>query len=327
MHNFQRTSFAGIPRSYLLLALILIVLLANTWLLFFYHLPGKSYFWVTLHDSGHSLVFLALTLCLALIIHRLLKQQAKLKTSILAAAISLSFGAAVEILQSKVGRQASWFDFSMDMLGTLAGLSLYQAIYARRKRVRVLLLSISAVLIAVSLSKPFKLAVAQSVRSKAFPLIADFDDYWLNQYFIPMSGAALSVVDAPNTWQNNQTKVLRVQMQPAPWPGVEIREVERDWTGFKALSFEAYNPAEHTVKIVVRVHDQQHNLKHRDRFNKTVKLAPGYNLIEFPLSAVEQAPKGREMNMKRIRAVMFYSYKLKAPRELYLDNIQLHPSE
>ncbi len=313
-------------RKALLSSLLALVLLANTWVLLYYQLPGSSYLWSTLHNAGHSLVFLGLTLSLALIIHRLLGARRLTKTSLIAALLSLIFGAVVELIQSRVGREASWSDFALDLLGVAAALCFYRGIYVSRKRARALLFSLCALLLFFSLVKPIKLAVAQQVRQSNFPQIAGFESYWLNQYLKPMYGAKLSVIDASAFWHGKQSQVLKIEMQAAPWPGVMIREVEPDWSGFTKFSFEAFNPTQNPVKIVIRIHDRQHNGRHSDRFNRTISLAPGANLIQLSLSSVKEAPRGREMDMHNIRTIMFYSYQLKAPQVLYLDDIHLSPS-
>ncbi|WP_083608255.1 VanZ family protein [Teredinibacter haidensis] len=309
-------------RLFLGFFLLLVVIGLNSWLLFYYKLPGKNFFWSALHNSGHDLVFLGLAFLLSLILHYFVVNRKLTRAAAYSLVLSLVFGAAVELLQAQVGREASWDDFRLDAAGSLAGVCVYLAIYWCHWR-RYVAIVLCILLLGISLIEPIKWRLAEEYREDAFPVLADFDNDWLNLYVRPAYQASLSFVAAPAKWKGNNTVVAKLALRPAPWPGLHLAEVERDWRGYKTFSFEVFNPQSEPVKLVTRVHDRSHNNKHNDRFNRTYTLAPGYQKIEIPIAKIMSAPKGRDMRMDRVRAVMFYSYKLQEEQILYFDNIRL----
>ncbi|WP_045859304.1 VanZ family protein [Teredinibacter purpureus] len=312
------------PRK-LCIGTILLVLVVglNSWLLFFYKLPGTNLFWSALQNAGHALLFLGLSLSVSFIFHYYVFNQRKRFVVGFTIASCLIFGGGVELIQSQVGREASWSDFWLDLAGTLSGVSLYfVALLAGWKKLPFLIAS--GVLMSLSLAEATKWRLGEYYREKAFPVIADFDNDWLNIYAYAAYNGVLEFVPAPVGWHNNTSVAARLMMKPAPWPGMTLREVRRDWSGYESFSFDVYNPQPSDVMLVMRIHDEAHKNKHNDRFNRTIMLAPGAHHIEIPLVKVKLAPKDREMNMQRIETVMFYSYQLETELILYFDNVRLY---
>lgn len=295
---------------------------ANAWLLFFYQLPGRNFFWSSLHNAGHSLIFLGFSLSLCLIFHHCLFGKRARPVILVTIIVSLVFGAAVEVVQSKVGRDASWSDFELDALGTAAGVAFYLAIY-QRGWWRLTSAVVFIVALVVSLAEPFTWRAAEIYRGRAFPVLLDFDNPWLNRYVKPKYHAQLQLTSAPDGWQGNITQVGRVDFNPGSWPGITIEEVFSDWRAWHEMSFDVFNPSSKAVKLVVRIHDDKHNNRHKDRFNRTYTVQPGLRHYSISLIDVREAPEAREMDMRRIETVMFYSYKVSNEITLYFDNITL----
>lgn len=304
------------------LGFIVTIIVANAWLLFFYQLPGRNFFWSSLHNAGHSLVFLGLSLSLCLILHYFLFAKRAKPAILVTVIVSLVFGAAVEIVQSKVGRDASWSDFELDVLGTVAGVAFYLAIYQRGWR-RLITVAVFIAVLVVSLREPVTWRIAEIYRSRAFPVLLDFDNPWLNRYVKSKSHAQLLLTSAPAGWLGNPTQVGRVDFNPGSWPGISIEEVHRDWHSWREMSFEVFNPGSKPVTLVVRIHDDVHNNMHKDRFNRTYTVQPGLHHYHIPLIDVREAPEGRQMDMRRIVTVMFYSYKVSNEITLYFDHVAL----
>jgi len=305
----------------LLLAILLSVVLVITWLLFIFHPRQSTYFITTLFDAGHALLFFALALSLSLVSRRFMGRFL-LANAALAVVLSCAFGAAAELLQAQVGRDSSWSDFYVDVYGSIAGAAFFLFFYLRSLwRFGYLLLSAALLIWAFKL--PVILGYANSIRVDRFPVIADFDDFWLNRYLRTMQNAKYAFVPAPEGWRGNDSKVLWVRFHPAAWPGIQISEVEPNWQGYDLLTLEIFNPGTKNVNLVVRIHDRWHNNRFHDRYSKTFYIRPGYQRLAIPLQQVKSAPKGREMDMQNIRAVMFYSYKVQTEHELYFDNVRL----
>lgn len=309
--------------SHQLTATGLLVVLAgfNLWLLLVYRLPGKTVFWRALHDAGHGLIFLLLSLLLCLIFHTFLLRHT-LRVAIAALLISLAFGGLVELIQPQFGRSGTWSDFWLDLLGTCAGISLYlSSVVSGFFRWCFLMLAIG--LIWFDLATPMAIHWAEQERNARFPLIADFENRWLSQFLKPANTASLTVEAAPAAWRQNSGRVAKLVQRPGDWPGIYIVEVVPDWRGYTSLDFDVFNPLKEPVRLSVRVHDRLHNHLYPDRYNRTFRLAPGAQRISIPLDDIRMAPKGRQMSMAEIQSIIFYTYKLNAERTLYFDDIRL----
>ena len=237
--------------------------------------------------------------------------------------VCIVFGGAVELIQAQVGREASWADFRLDVFGTVSGLSFFFCIYNHGWRRYLTFLSF-VIFLGFGLLEPTKWRLAEEFRKSAFPLLADFENSWLNLYVSPSYRAGLELEPAPVQWKGNNSTVARVEFGDGAWPGISLIEVHSDWRKYSELSFEVFNPDPEPMRLVLRIHDSLHNNKHNDRFNRTYNLRQGLHQIAVPLKRVKMAPKHRELRMDRIRTIMFYSYKLRAKRVLYFDNIQLN---
>ncbi|HPC47581.1 MAG TPA: succinyl-CoA synthetase subunit beta, partial [Deltaproteobacteria bacterium] len=97
----------------------------------------------------------------------------------------------------------------------------------------------------------------------------------------------------------------------------------RDWRGFESLAFDAYLEGTTPLPVTVRINDLEHNEQYSDRYNRTFTLKPGANRVVIDLHEVERSPAGRRMDMGRIALVCLFSYQLKEPRTVYLDNVRL----
>ena len=77
------------------------------------------------------------------------------------------------------------------------------------------------------------------------------------------------------------------------------------------------------MDLVVKIEDQLHNGRYEDRFHRLERLEPGPHHIRIPLSEVERAPKGRNIDLRRIRRLEFFTETQPRPFTLFLDIIRL----
>jgi len=313
--NTQRLSRATLP----LLAYFCCVL----WLLFEYQLPGHTQFWAAVQNSGHSILFLGLSLSLLFAYRYLAVQQRERLAALWVLLFCALFGGGVEIAQSKVGRDGSWSDFYLDLHGAVAGCFIYLALFSSR-RVALLLVFGAAALMGHAFTQPFHWRYLEWQRDLQLPLLGDFDQQWPSPFIGASYDAQFSVVTAPAQWRSNKSNVAKVTFPISNWPGFSFRETPPDWRRYQSLSFDVFNGADQPRQLVVRVHDKNHNNAHSDRFNRTYTIAPGETVIRVPLAAIESAPKDRKMDMANIQTFMLYVVKPKAPFVLYFDNFQLH---
>lgn len=284
-------------------------------------LPGRSLFWQATQNAGHSLVFFLLSFVTA----TLLRVYSSFRPAAIFIIVLVScqlMGGLVELVQPEVGRDGNWGDFFLDLLGALAGLSLYLSLLPNG-RGRWWWLLLSSLLVAAALAHPVQMKLAERERAQVFPVIADFENYWLNLYLLPVSGAGYRTEVVPE-WQQNQTPAARIEFHPGAWPGLMIHEVHPDWRAGSALSFDVFNPAEDTLRLTLRINDRHHNQRYGDRFNRTFDVKPGAHHFTVSMDAIRNGPKEREMDLSAVTMMMFYSYKMKKNAVIYLDNVVIH---
>lgn len=119
--------------------------------------------------------------------------------------------------------------------------------------------------------------------------------------------------------------LLQVDLFPGEFSTFTLDQLYADWQGYDALVWRWYNPGAPLV-FTCRAHDLQHErngFDHRDRFNQTVELAPGWNTLTFSLAAMREAPATREMNLTQMRSIACFASQLAQGRTLYLEGIFL----
>ena len=306
----------------MLSALCLTVTVLTIWLLVNYHLPGKSQFQATLQDSGHALIFFCLSLVFAVLFRRLRPPSDKKVLAVTALSACILTGAAVEIIQSYVGRESSWSDLLLDTIGAAAGSAIFLSFYARR-RLKIIYFVVAFVLLAISLSSPLIWLYAGYQRDSAFPVIADFENTWLNKFIDARYSATYTIVPAPEAWKENTSSVVKVDFDTGPWPGLISRDVSGDWRKYRYFVFEVFNPQEQELKLVLRINDKHHNNRHADRFNRTYDIKPGHREIKVAIDDIMRGPSTREMDMEHVFGTMVYMLRPSRPYTLYFDNFRL----
>ncbi len=104
-----------------------------------------------------------------------------------------------------------------------------------------------------------------------------------------------------------------------------MSEVPPDWTAYRELAFDVTLEFPEQLSLIVKIHDQAHNLETDDRYHYFANLTPGLHHIRIPLRDVQHAPRGRLMDLSRMQMLQFFTVRLEKPARLYLDNIRLIP--
>jgi hypothetical protein len=110
------------------------------------------------------------------------------------------------------------------------------------------------------------------------------------------------------------------------YSGISFVRLFNDWSGFKVLSFDIYNPDSLPLTMVVRVNDIAHEKTgwvDDDRFNKQFQVNPGWNHLAFSLSEIQKGPAKRLMDLSKISLIVIYAAQLPEARTIYLDNLTL----
>lgn len=240
--------------------------------------------------------------------------------------ITLAFcavaGAATEGIQALLGGDVSFRDLLRDIAGGVIAMSwsspsssvLPGKLRRAAKTFAAILLLVACLPLAVALSD-------EEIARFQFPALSDFETPFETGRW---EGNARFSLD--RTVASHGKASLRVEMNPSLFSGVAFVYFPRNWSGFRILRMDAFNPSPEVVDITCRIHDQRHDegeQRYEDRYNKVFHIRPGWNGIRVDLGEVSGAPVGRTMDLGKIRAVGIFGTRLAAPRIIFLDNLRL----
>lgn len=271
-----------------------------------------NWLWLrTLHDFAHGPVF-GLIAVVLLMAQRQLGRGDTRQQYVVAMLISVILGGGTELIQWITGRDPSWRDFGADILGIATFVASYAAFDARLKGLRRGLMALATIGIAAMLWPLAITAHAYYERAAAFPLIFDLNR-GLGMYFITTRQVQIGVERLPAPW--SQESALLVEFLPGKWQGIELREPPPDWRGYDHLLVDLVNPSSELLRVVVRVDDEQHNLRFADRYNGNFDVAAhSRSSLRIPIDAIRTAPKDRDLDLARIaRVVVFRREDSQAP--------------
>ncbi len=238
--------------------------------------------------------------------------------------LALVVGGATELLQLWVGREASWEDLAKDLLGCLVAVvftapSRFELLHWQR-------LFCQAVVAGWLLWSvlPFGRVVADElIAAQQFPLLSGFETPFEASRWSGNSGRKIE-----RSTVFSGTAALRLRLNTDRYSGAYQYYSLGDWSNYQFLQLQAYNPDPEPLQIHLRIHDQDHR-KHqnayRDRFSARFNLQQGWNRLEVPLDKVVNAPKGRQMDLRRVAGLGLFVAKLAQPRTIYIDEVRLLP--
>lgn len=292
---------------------------------------GNNTLWMrTLHNFAHGPIFgcVALILIFGLRSVARFRDQSLVRQYLIAFALAVSLGLATEIVQRFTGRDASIEDLVTDLLGVAAALLLFAAFdpahKTRASALRVSLVSAGLIVLGVLCWPLVLTAHAYVDRARAFPAIADFTQGFGLQ-FISARNADIEVVPMPSQWAAaSGERALRVSLGSGTWPGIEIWEPSPDWTGYRDLTIELFNPHSFELDLSMRVDDRHHTYKMKDRYNARIELPPlERTTIRIPLEDIESAPRDRKFDLERTARVLIFRREALQNETFYLVRVRL----
>ena len=289
--------------------------------------PAASLWWSEAFNSGHVVLFVFLS------IYTYCQLAAKypavditrLFAFIFAAGIL--FGVAIELLQNLVHRGGCLHDVYLDGMGIVAGFFIIGFInnYQHRKFRAVILLVSAGVLLFYSLLPLLQITQDYLARNRAFPVLVDFDASWASS-FVQFNNAERRHMETVHSLHNDKSeheKLFPVLLKQGVYPGLTIKEPVADWSKFKNLRFKILSANKEKFKLVIRVHDNEHNQAHSDRFNKSLIIEPGLNDIVIAIADIQKGPAQRNLDMSSIAAIILFVSKLDAVLPLEISNLTL----
>lgn len=252
-------------------------------------------------NSGHTFLFILTSISIAFLLYPSRTKLSPLWFYCCVFIISVLFGASLELIQSVVGREASWHDLLRDALGALIGLCLF-LVYKFRDAgsnqvlTRIALFAAVAVL-AIDMAPLTRLSLHYIERTMAFPTVIDPESDWASSF---------------------------IRRQRGMYPGLAVIEPEPDWSAYNELSFDVDSTSVRKLQLGLRIHDANHDQRSTDRFNIKVTVMPGHNSYKVLIDEIRKAPAERELDMMNIAGLTFYSKDQKEWDALNVRNVELN---
>ena len=315
-NNFLKKAFDFACRR------ILPILLGIMFVLFFvggpdYHSPRH---FKTVWNLGHILFF---SLLPYYVFTQLKWLQGRFgRQRLMTMAVAIVIGILIEFVQHNFHRTPDAGDVFRDIIGGMVALFF---LLPGRKHIRKKLLRLFQVatfcLVAVQ-AYPVIVAVSDElVAWDQFPVLSDFETPWEIQRW--HGNADISIDNSINL---NGMHSLKVQLKTTRYSGVYLFYFPRNWAKAKSFQFSICNPSDRVIRMTCRINDGEHDRRsnrYEDRFNRQFRFSKGWTTITIPISDIENAPKGRKMDLKDITGVGFFVSKLTQPRVVYIDDVKL----
>ena len=246
------------------------------------------------------------------------RRGAALRVGVEVIILSLGVGALTELIQSQIGRSPSLNDVMSDLFGGALGYLLYCFWRYRASCWYAWLVLVVASVCSVILMAPTAKAVADDFISwRQFPVIADFETPF--EYLRWSGSAGRRVVGKKGTADQHR---LRVTFSTQRYSGITLRSTQTNWRGFRFFRLSVFNPAD-AFTMHMRIEDKLHDNSYSDRYNHSVVIVPGENLVEISLEKVAQAPKLRQLDLGQVSKVGLFVGKLTSPKTVYIDDVTL----
>ena len=242
--------------------------------------------------------------------------------------LSFILGGMTEIIQSQIGREATWQDLGNDLIGSLLGVLFFAQTRKTLGFWQLKFLQIPVLLMFLWTLVPVgRVIIDDSIAFRQFPLLSGFET---PLEVTRWSGSAKRTRDHKVFFSGSSS--LRISLTTQRYSGLGLKDFPRDWSRYSAVSLRVFNPDKNPLLLHFRIHDQYHSSHknthkngYSDRFNHSFKLKPGWNTLQVSLLKVAQAPKDRLLDLTHIGGMGVFVGKLTEPRTIYLDDVMLVP--
>ncbi len=269
-------------------------------------------------NLGHVIFFAALTVIFRHHGKKHLPQKFAPMAAILLL-LTLIVGGTSEIIQGYCQRTPDILDIWRDCLGTLIALAFLppadKLLNPRRQRLFRLLVIVLTTATLVPLGKAL---VDETVARHQFPLLADFET--------PLETDRWERGRRDRQLARHGSASLQILLTTEQYSGNSLLYFPPDWSPFSSLHFSIHNGSRQPLTLVCRIHDRHHfesGNAYSDRFNRRLTCQPGWNDFTIPLREVENAPRGRKMDMTAIVNLRIFAVRLARPATIHLDYFYL----
>lgn len=116
---------------------------------------------------------------------------------------------------------------------------------------------------------------------------------------------------------------LHLSLFPSEYPGMNPLVALKDWSPYRTLCLDLYNPQSTPLEMTIRIDDRHDNPDYPDRYNHSFLLSPGENHLSIPLEKLSTSDKNRNLNLATIHALVFFLAHPKERCDLFVDYIRL----
>jgi hypothetical protein len=308
--------------GFLILGVVLLLLFQEL-----FHPPENTLLWYSALDAGHVLLFGTISL-IALGLAHLLSARRGVAAYFPAFGATFVLAVVTEGLQYFGPRDADLVDLARSLAGAagflLVAMALDRRLVVSRGR-RAALVVGSLVVVAAGLVTFAWVVRAYEERGKAFPSICSFDASWETVFYGALR-AELEVTELPEpwvSWGGAENRAGKLTFLTARYSGFHVSEVEPDWRGHRWFCFEVYSGLSGAVELVLRIDDVHHDGRVDDRFNRGVVIGPGRNAVRIGVEEIREGPRGRELDLSRVRGVGVFAVEVDSVFSVYLDGFRL----
>ena len=161
-------------------------------------------------------------------------------------------------------------------------------------------------------------ALDELIAMHNFPLLCDFEtpfevDRWKNdELLVVQEGIA-----------RHGDHSLKVRLTTDTYSGPAFAYFPGNWQGFNTLFISIFCPVAEKLELICSIQDKEHNKQYTDRFNRRFVLEKGWNDLTIPLTDIENAPKGRLLNMEQVDNLRLFVVRQEKERVIYIDHLYL----
>jgi len=227
--------------------------------------------------------------------------------------------AGCEIPQFFVGRHPRLQDAGVDLAGVISAVGLILHRLRGRNWGLVLVVAGFAVL-PIQLREMPGFIRGEALARERFPLLADFED---GRELAMWSMNEDSGVDFAFIRLDDSDRVLSFRSEPEDiWPGVVLKGMPRDWSGYGTLAFDARVAEGERGTVTVRLDDFA-GRKDSVWCGESFHLTNQWRRCELDLAAAAVAVEGRTFRLDDIDSLLLFTGSVQRQTVIQLDNISL----
>ena len=286
----------------------------------FIPLPFKSssYWFHAAWNLGHPILFFLSSFILLSKLTRIYKNHTMIAIGLLAG--TCIAGAAIEGIQPVFGRQSSWNDAILNLCGTTAAIALNRKIL---KNIGALTQLNAGILLLFScgfVAYPFfSLTSDFFISRKQFPVLLSCKTPF-EEVRIKGNAETKKMVTPSET----KAKSLQIRFSTDRFSNIYMDSFPENWSGYRNIKMSLFSLS--PLRVHISIADDQHlndEKNFNDRFNTTISLKKGHNLISINLDEIINSPEGRQLNIRKISKISLYTISLSEDRHVYLQGLKL----